>query len=98
MNNSKWLILFAFIFIVEVLATANSMHKRYPGIFRIWFGPVLVYIVTAPKYFEQVLYKHLEKGFLYESVRDIFGTGLLSNKGEFMKHLFIQLFLSWHYC
>ncbi|KAJ8954175.1 hypothetical protein NQ318_005770, partial [Aromia moschata] len=55
-----------------------ALFRTYSGLFRIWFGPKLLVIVSDPKYFEILLPNCLQKQFMYSVAEPLVGHGLVT--------------------
>lgn len=67
--------------IIYLISGAYAHANECPKLFRIWLGPILMYGIADPEYFEKFLTKSLDKGIMYKPVVKIIGKWLFSNPG-----------------
>lgn len=71
---------------LEILSMLQSIQQQFPGIYKLWMGPDLYFMISDPKYIEIILNspRAIEKQFyIYEPFAEILGDGLLTTNGKY---------------
>lgn len=72
-------------FFTDLFQFLNAGYNRYGGIYRIWLGLKLTFMVSDPKLIELVLNsqtKNVSKSNFYDILMPFLGDGLLLSKGQ----------------
>ncbi|CAH1107559.1 unnamed protein product [Psylliodes chrysocephalus] len=73
----------------KILSMLQSIQQQFPGIYKLWMGPDLYFMVSDPKYIEIILNspRAIEKQFyIYEPFAEILGDGLLTTNAKKWRH------------
>ncbi|XP_039303870.1 cytochrome P450 4c21 isoform X5 [Solenopsis invicta] len=67
----------------DFLSIIMQMCEKFSSPFQFWIGPKLVFVIYEPDQIKTVLQSHfcLDKSMMYNAVKPIFGSGLLTAPG-----------------